>query len=160
VTEINVSKGAAYVWLPARSSQRVTLDGGAVEAGDDAGWSRLQGGMQSMIRPTKSQTDDDAARAAVEDCAVAAKAAHDLADSIAQSTAEAGAAFGDLAAKHVSARRLARASCRVALLRVEAMHPSAARDTYLTGTRAADESWRAVASPADAAHASPAPPRP
>jgi hypothetical protein len=140
-TDIQMGKGSAYVWVAADATEHVTAEGGApVQRTDDDGWLRLDGGLRAMIRPNRLATREEAARAALDGCNLAAKAAHDLADRIALPDAN----LGDLAGKHVSARRIARANCRGATLRIEALPPSATRDSDLTAVRAADATWRAL----------------
>jgi hypothetical protein len=140
-TDVQVAKGSAYVWVAADASERITGEGGApVPRADDGGWVRLEGGLRAMMNPAKRASPQEAAHAALDGCALAARAAHDLADRIAAPDAN----LGDLAGKHVSARRVARANCRGAVLRIEALPPSVTRDSYLASARTADESWRAL----------------
>jgi hypothetical protein len=140
-TDVQVAKGTAYVWVAADATERISGEGGApVKRADDDGWVRLDGGLRAMMNPTKRASPEEAARAALDGCTLAAKAAHDLADRIAAPDAN----LGDLAGKHVSARRVARANCRGALLRIEALTPSVTRDSTLATARTADESWRAL----------------
>ncbi len=141
-TEVQEAKGAAYVWVAPDAAAHVTGEGGApVQLGvADDGWVRLDGSLRAVIRPSKPASVDEAARSALDGCTLAAKAAHDLADRIAMPDAS----VGDLTGKHVSARRIARANCRMALLRIEAMLPSVTRDSELASALAADESWRAL----------------
>jgi hypothetical protein len=140
-TDIDVAKGTAYVWLAPETSLRVAMEAGALAHPPAAdGWVRLDGGLHAVARPDKPATPDAAASAALAACTLAAKDAHDLADRIAHADAN----VGELGAKHVAARRGARAVCRGALLRAEALPPSAARDADLTAARASDAYWRAI----------------
>jgi hypothetical protein len=140
-TDIDVAKGTAFVWVAPETSLRVAMEAGAPAHPPSAdGWVRLDGGLHAVARPDKPAAPDAAASVALAGCTLAAKEAHDLADRIAAADAN----LGDLAAKHVAARRVARAVCRGALLRVEALPPSVTRDADLTAARAADTSWRAI----------------
>jgi hypothetical protein len=140
-TDVEVAKGTAFVWVAADSSARITGEGGApVPVALDQGWTRLEGSLRAVIRPDKPATAEEAARAALDGCSLAARTAHELAERIAAPDAH----LGDLAGKHVEARRVARANCRSAMLRIEALYPSPARDALLATATAADASWRAL----------------
>ena len=104
----------------ASEAMRITSEAGSPLAADggpsrenDEGWARVDGGFHVKIRagrPTTGAAREGAANAALAQCRPAAKVAHDLADQIAAPDAS----LATLAPKHVSARREARAACRVA----------------------------------------------
>ena len=149
-TDVQVAKGTVYMWAAGDAAMRITSEAGSPLAADggpsrenDEGWARVDGGFHVKIRagrPTTGAAREGAANAALAQCRPAAKVAHDLADQIAAPDAS----LATLAPKHVSARREARAVCRVALLRIESLAPSATRDSDLAAARAAEQSWRSL----------------
>jgi hypothetical protein len=144
--EARMVKGTAYVWAAGGTSVAVATEAGTPPSAGEDGWIRIDEGAVARIRLDASPAfaPEEAARAATDRCADAAKAARSLADQISGTTGN----LGDLAPKHVVARRLARAACGVARLRVNALVPSANRDGLLARTRDAENSWRALGEPA------------
>jgi hypothetical protein len=144
--EARMVKGTAYVWAAVGASVLVTTDAGAPRTAGDDGWVRIDEGAVARVKldAGPAPAAEDAARTATDKCADAARAARSLADQISAMTGN----LGDLAPKHVVARRLARAACGVARLRVNALAPSANRDGLLARTRDAETSWRTLGEPA------------
>jgi hypothetical protein len=121
---IAVTNGVASVWtgddarvraIPAKDG---TTDGGATAKGDD-GWIRLENASISVSPAAGTPDTLDAARAAVNKCSSLAKIAKDL-----TSTLMAGGADAAVITQQVTSRRLARAACDVAALRIGALPPS------------------------------------
>jgi hypothetical protein len=143
-TQVVVGKGTAYLWPAADATARATSEAGAPVAVADEGWMRLDAGTTATVKPTKAVDTQEAAQAAADRCAGAAKTAHELAEQIAQG--EGGLA--ELAPEHVIARRVAHAACHIAELRASAFVPASDREPILAGVRNAEAMWRALGEPA------------
>ncbi len=147
--EIRVATGSASLWA---------LDITTEEAGarDEDGWRRLDAGARitligndDVLRKRAANGSVSPARDAAGDaagqCSSAAATAHELADRIALP----GAALSDLAPRHISARRAARAACGVARLRAESLPAKGSRQALLARIATADRAWRGLGSRMD-----------
>jgi hypothetical protein len=108
--DVAVESGVAFAWRPG-----VTSDAGPLEEG----WARLGAG-RATLAGTRGEDGAAGARMALGRCTTLATSAHTLA---AQVMAPGGADAGTIAAQ-VTTRRLARAACAVASLRVRALPPA------------------------------------
>jgi hypothetical protein len=131
---IRVSEGVAFMWIADDASV-----GGPAGAATEEGWSRLTQGVVTLI-PTATRPALKAARAAVDACAVLGRSTRDLASAL---LAADGSADGAMAARHVTTRRLARAACAVAALRVDIL-PATDRAGMLAMVTDAASLWRAL----------------
>ena len=131
LTEARVDTGSAFVWPAADAA--VKLDAGVEE-----GWLRVNNGATTTLRPAKAQSPAAAASKAASSCKAAADRAKDLAEEIAAPDAS----LGDLAPRHINARKVARAACAVALLRAQVLPGGPSRDDAMQIARAADAEWR------------------
>jgi len=144
-TSVAVGAGAAFVWVPDDAHTRVVpqpdggaADGGAPEDASDLPWRRLFGGAWriSVAAPLD-------AHAAVEPCRTHAARAESLAREI-LSRGDAGAnEAGRKVAEQVRERRLARAACALATVRLAAA-PSASHADDADALRQANDLWATV----------------
>jgi hypothetical protein len=111
-----LTSGTAFVW-PAEDARARASDAGPLAKGDD-GWLRVDGGSL-VLAPEGTAAGHAWARAAVARCASLGKDAHDL-----SATIMAGGADASTIIQQVSTRRLARAACAVASLRLELLPQS------------------------------------
>ena len=113
-----VSSGSAFLWLPADATAR-GVEAGTPAKGDD-GWLRADVGTFTLSSSGGTQPLTlDGARAAVAACSQLGKSAHDLSALLLAGGADAGTVMSQ-----VSTRRLARAACAVAELRLGSLPPS------------------------------------
>jgi hypothetical protein len=120
-----VATGGAFLWTPADA----TVRGGGAPGKTEDGWQRADPGtfVISGAGPTGSQPlTADGARAAVATCSSLGKSAHDLSAALL-----AGGADGGTVIAQVATRRLARAACAVAGLRLGAVPPTAANSVAI-----------------------------
>jgi hypothetical protein len=112
---LTVESGVAFSWSEAGAAQR-GIDAGALEEG----WVRRNPGAGVVVGGDRAArgTDVDAARLAVDRCTTLATSSRELAKMV--MSPEGGADAGTIAAQ-VTTRRLARAACAVARLRVFAL---------------------------------------
>jgi hypothetical protein len=130
---LNVQGGSAWV-LPIGG-----LPPGAADAGvtpDASGFVRVDAGRALAIPRSNAP-----AKAAVDRCVSAAGEARTLAGALVAPDA----AIGDLAAKHVEARKRARALCTAALASLDPKDPANSKER--ARAEAADKSWRVVLTP-------------
>jgi hypothetical protein len=129
---VTLGTGVAFLWLPDDTHEgpapRGAGDGGPVAATtalDDDGWRRMTGGSLALAR-TGARAPADAAAFAVDQCLALTKQARALADQLLAGgvTQDAGAAKDQL-----RIRRIARAACAVAALRVEILPAAKAKAT-------------------------------
>jgi len=140
---VRVGQGAPLVWASEGVIVTVVGDAGpgtAADAGAPEPWTRVDVGRMLTLRLDKKGTPDELAGSAVDVCGRLAQDARSLAVRIAAPDAS----LGELTPQHVRARRLARAGCGVARVRVEALAPSVARDALLDRARLADAEWRTL----------------
>lgn len=139
---IAITEGIGFVWTAAGVAMR-GVDAGAASSFGDEGWVRVSD-IVAVLDSTAAQSPLEAAQAALASCAAIGKSAHDLATELLEG-AEGG--LGQVAVKQVMARRLARAACAVAGLRVEAIPPNedgaaAAKDSAEKSLHDALALWR------------------
>jgi hypothetical protein len=134
---VGVAEGTAFVW-PAQDASAAGPDGGVTPSPVDEGWARISGASATLTR-TARRPPPEAARTAVDACRTAGRSAHDLATVMV--SVNAGA---KTAAAQVTARRLARAACAVAALRVDALFNRAAKETLSESLKEADTLWRSL----------------
>ena len=153
---VGVGSGIAFLWLDedvhmtVRTSADAGANGGA-DAGanakasarptalDDDGWLRVADG-EVTLSSTAARAPAQAARATVDRCASLAKRARDLASTLLAGTA---ATDGTTAKDQMRTRRLARAACAVAGLRVDSLPPSAPRGEMSAQLEGASAAWAA-----------------
>jgi hypothetical protein len=129
--------GVAYAWLPDDTHAKMG-DGGAPPHTDD-GWLRVEDGVLGVAAATPVPAPLDGARAAVTRCEAMAKAAHDL-----TSTVMAGGADAGVVNQQVTARRLARAACATATLRVNGLPASDATGALTKSLADANAAWSSL----------------
>jgi len=135
-----VGGGTAFVW-PADDTRPRGQDGGAPARGED-GWLRVDGGALVLSPTATPVVAVDAARAAVGRCVALGKDAHDLTTAL-----MAGGADASTVMQQVTTRRVARAACAVAGLRVEALPPSDAATALIKPLAEGNAGWNALPSP-------------
>jgi hypothetical protein len=131
---ISLGSGVAFLWLPgdvhAADSRAASKTDGAVAATtfvDEDGWTRMTEGVLGLSAAA-GRPKLDAARADVGVCTTLSRKAKDLAAQIlsgpltASGTGD-GGGEGAVAKEQVRTRRLARAACSVAALRVDGLPP-------------------------------------
>ncbi len=131
-TLVSVGSGDAFLWL-ADDAREVRTPHGA-DAGatsttvDDEGWRRASDTAAGPLKlvATTARPPADAARMIADRCTSLTKRARDLAGELISGPADTD---GGTAKEQVKTRRIARAACSVAALRVAALSPSPARDT-------------------------------
>jgi hypothetical protein len=150
---VAVGSGVAFLWLD--DGVRVTVRAGAgagadagagagagADAGlvlDDDGWMRVADG-EITLSAGAGRAAVPAARATVAQCAGLAQRSRDLATTL---LAGPPAADGSTAKEQMRTRRLARAACAVAGLRVDTLPPSAPREEMSAQLEVASAAWAA-----------------
>jgi len=134
---IAVTLGVASVWTGDDARIR-SFDGGATAKSDD-GWIRLENASLSLAPAAGTPDTLDAARAALDKCSSLAKIAKDL-----TSTLMAGGADASVITQQVTNRRLARAACDVAALRIGALPPSEATQGLGKSLADANTAWTTI----------------
>lgn len=127
---LHTSLGSSFVWVAEDVTAARPADAGAPSDGGgyglgssdgttvgEDGWRRVDAHHGLAMRPRAKLGALAWARAALDACGRAAAAASELAARLGEVTGR-GEPMGDLAARHVSARRAARAACGVATARV------------------------------------------
>jgi hypothetical protein len=147
-TAVWVGSGPAFMWLDAgvrvtRARGASATDAGALADAavgptvDDDGWLRMAEGEVTLSPgPARSPADD--ARATVDGCAGLATRAQQLAAALLEGKATAD---GTTAKEQMRTRRLARAACAVAALRVDTLPPSTQRSVLSTRLQSAASAW-------------------
>ena len=135
-----VGAGTVFVW-PADDTRARGQDGGAPARGED-GWLRVDAGALVLSPTAAAVPAPDAARAAVGRCVALGKDAHDLTSALMLGGADASTVM-----QQVTTRRLARAACAVAGLRVEALPPSDAASALIKPLAEGNAGWNALPSP-------------
>jgi hypothetical protein len=135
---IAVGSGVAFLWPgdDARIRATGTTDGGAKT---DDGWIRLENASISLSPTAGTPDTPDAARAALEKCSSLAKIVRDL-----TSTLMAGGADAAVITQQVTDRRLARAACDIAGLRIGALPPSEATLGLGKSLAEANTAWTTI----------------
>jgi hypothetical protein len=127
-TTVSVGSGDAFVWQPDDVHDRTPVrgrDAGAPSTQvDDEGWYRVTAGAVKRAS-SGPQPAAVAARAAVERCGAMTKRSQDLAAQLLSGSVNAD---GGAAKEQLTERRLARAACAVAAMRVGALDSSASRE--------------------------------
>ncbi len=141
--QINVGVGSAYVWT--EQKEREKRDAGAFDprandAGVEGGWVRVDQGATVTLTLSSAASLDAAAQSAVDRCTALANEAR----AIAREFGAPDAALGDLAVRHVVARRVARAACGIARVRAESLAPSDKSTALASAALAADATWRGL----------------
>jgi hypothetical protein len=148
---IAVTNGVAFLWAGDDARIRATpVRGGATDGGattknaspardETDGWIRLENASLSLSPAAGPPDTLDAAHAAVEKCSSLGKIAHDL-----TSTLMAGGADAAVITQQVTTRRLARAACDVAGLRIGALPPSEATLGLGKSLAEANTAWTTI----------------
>jgi hypothetical protein len=149
---IFLAGGAAFVRAEddARTEVAPGPDGGACCGGakGQEPWLRISEGGTVQVRPLRRLSPPEAARSAVDECSALSDRAHALAQMVLPHEIGDGgpSSLGNAIVEQVTTRRVARAACAVAKLRVEALPASAERIDWST-TLARDEAlWRTFSS--------------
>jgi hypothetical protein len=138
-TDVKVTSGVAYSWTDDHASALVPPEALAKDASNiPDGWTRLEDTRAVTLTPKAAAKPEEFAKAAVDRCNVAARAAKALAAAVAGPDAS----LAQVAPRHVIARHIARAACDVALLRVGVLPASPARDGFYTELKEAEGDWR------------------
>jgi hypothetical protein len=142
-TTAALAAGTGFVWTPpdARLEADARRDGGPTDTSEEP-WTRLSTGLFRMV-PTTGGSPLDGARLAVDQCSARATRAGALARALLDRGPDA-AAPGQGAAEQVRARRIARATCDVAWLRLAALPGSVNRSPLAERLVAADAAWSEV----------------
>jgi len=141
---VAVGSGLAFLWLDdgVRVAPRGARDAGA-DAGvalDDDGWLRMGEG-EVTLSTGQARATAETARTMVDQCATLAQRSQDLAAALFAGPA---APDGSTAKQQMRTRRLARAACAVAALRVDTLPPSAPRGEMSARLEAASAAWAAA----------------
>jgi hypothetical protein len=132
-TTVSIGGGDAFLWLAddvreGRPTPGVDGSSGASTTLDDEGWRRTSdtvGGPLKLVPAAGARSATDAARAVVDRCASLTKRARDLAGALIAGPADLD---GGIAKEQVKTRRIARAACALATLRVASLSPSPSKD--------------------------------
>jgi hypothetical protein len=140
-TSLAVAEGAAFAW----TGEDVA---GILGSPDSEGWVRLapSGKARATLVPRAPRAPREAAAAAATTCARLAGVSRTMAAALLGRPEDAGTDAAASAADQVRARRVARAACNVAMLRVHAL-PAAEAETLLPSLREADTAWRTLPAP-------------
>jgi hypothetical protein len=136
---ITVGEGVAFLWVAGDTSGR-DADGGPTMAAGDDGWRRLGEGA-TTLGPVAVVAPPAAAHAAVDACAALGSSARSLAEAILRPGTSASAPGAAEISRQVATRRLARAACATAGLRVGMLPAEGAGDLGPALDRAARQ-WR------------------
>ncbi len=139
-TTVSLAGGGAFLWLAddvrephaPRGSDAGGTGGGAGEGSttiDDEGWHRTSDTGVLKLTAVATRTPGDAARSAIDRCTALTRRARELAGKLISEPADAD---GGTAKEQLRTRRLARAACAVAAMRVAALAPSPSRDALST----------------------------
>jgi hypothetical protein len=138
-TDVKLSSGSAYVWTGDQAGPVKPAPAPIADAGDNDGWIRLDG-ARTITLTAKPVTPEASAQAGLDRCLAEAKTTKDLAALISSPDAS----LTQVAPRHVMARRVARAACAIAALRVNLAPPSPARDVMFASLRQGEMEWRSV----------------
>jgi hypothetical protein len=148
---VSSASGVAFAWIADDAQARWIGDAGAGATGahdggvaNTDGWERVAEGTLT-IEPTAPLQALPAARAAVDRCTALADRSHELAQLL--MAPRAGLPDASAAAEQVLSRRVARAACAVAALRVGGLPEAASRDALAAKLEAAVAAWTAVPTP-------------
>jgi hypothetical protein len=141
--EVRVASGTGYFWPAEGVTTHFFAEAGASPSLNDQGWVRIDGAEGATMTVSKPVLTDVGARAALDRCVSAASDAKKLAATLGAADAN----VGELAPRHIVARRLAHAACGVAYLRIESLPTSPTRDGDLDRVRAAYADWKALGAP-------------
>ncbi len=129
-TTVSLLSGGAFLWLADDAREPRGARGSDAGEGstttDDEGWHRTSDAGALKLTAAAARAPVDAARSAVERCGSLAGRARELAGKLLSEAAEAD---GGTAKEQLKTRRLARAACAVAGMRVAALPVSPSRDT-------------------------------
>lgn len=138
---VRVGAGTSFIWVASDVSAPIGEGGAGPSPTDEAlekGWVRLSAGSTGLTQ-SASSAPLDAARSAAGACAVFGSSARSLA-----STLFGGDASSAIVVQQVTTRRLARAACMVATLRLDLVPPSEAKESVVAALNAANEDWRTL----------------
>jgi hypothetical protein len=138
--DVRVASGTGYFWPAEGVTPHFFAEAGAPPSLNDQGWVRINGAEGATMTVSKAVLTDEGAAAGLDRCTSAANDAKALAASLSEPDAN----LGELAPRHLIARRLAHAACGVAYLRIESLPPSPMRDRDLDRVRAAEDDWKAL----------------
>ncbi|HXN31036.1 MAG TPA: hypothetical protein VN894_04210 [Polyangiaceae bacterium] len=133
--QLDVAEGVAFVWLAHDAAARA-FDGGATPSPVDEGWARISGARATLTLTTPG-SPPDGARAAIDVCRALGESTRELAKALVGVDAD-----GTTAAAQVRTRRLGRAACAVAAVRVDTVLKSAGKEKLAASLKEADGLWR------------------
>jgi len=144
-TTVSLGGGIAFLWA-ADDVRTVRSDNPDARAWPDVApndepWRRLTEGVLRIVMGTTS-TSADAARLSVDACSLVAQRSEDLARSLLSSERAGASDLGRTIADQITARRIARASCAVAGLRVAALSAPDTRTALSRMLERANARWR------------------
>jgi hypothetical protein len=135
---VSTMSGAAFAWTP--DGVAVATDPEVAATRDAEGWLRLSAAIGFVAITKKPGSPLEDARAAASQCTAAAREAHDVAVALGKPDA----AISELGSRHVTARRIARAACAVASVRVSAVGGTDAGAPLSAQIASAEAAWRNV----------------
>jgi hypothetical protein len=150
-TSVAPVSGLAFLWLAHDARARWMTDAGAGDAGGKGGGGAAVDGWERVadapvtIEPIAPVAPVPGARTAVEACTALANRSHELATTLMAPSV--GLPDASVAADAVVARRLARAACAVAALRLADLPDAPAKDALAASLKDAVEAWTALPSP-------------
>jgi hypothetical protein len=112
--DVTLTSGVAFAWQPSAAGDAGSPPGDAGKTLEE-GWSRVPTGKSKL-----GAAHDEPASATLDRCVALSATARDLASQVMAK----GGATGSTITQQVTARRLARAACAVATLRVNALPPA------------------------------------
>jgi hypothetical protein len=143
-TTVSLGGGAAFFWAAddVQTVRSDSPDAGARPdiAPNDEPWQRLSEGTLRVVMGTTS-TPADAARLSVEACSLVAERSEDLARALLSGERAGASDLGRTIADQITARRIARASCAVAGLRIGALSAPDTRTALSRMLERANARW-------------------
>jgi hypothetical protein len=143
-TTAALAAGTGFVWTAhdARLEGDARRDGGPTDTSEEP-WTRLSTGLFRMVPTTGGGSPLAGAQSAVDQCSARATRAGALARALLDRAPDA-ATPGQGAAEQVRARRIARATCAVAWLRLATLPGTVNRSLMSEQLAAADAAWSEV----------------
>jgi hypothetical protein len=137
LVRVGVADGVAFVWA-AQDASIQGPDGGVTTSPIDEGWIRMSGAA-ATLSSVGGRSPLDSARSAIDGCRALASSAYGLAGALLGVDAD-----GKTAVAQVTARRLARAACAVASIRVDTLANRTGKEALSASLKEADGLWRSL----------------
>jgi hypothetical protein len=141
---VAVASGVAFVWTPDDVSPSAQLGKGSVPPAPlplEEGWRRVDANAKATLAPPSGRAASsplDGARNATAQCTTLSSSTRELAIVLL------GGADAGTIGQQVTTRRLARAACAVAAVRIHALPPSGAAASLTASLGAAREQWNTL----------------